>query len=74
MPTREIYLHRNELGPSIFLGAELHHGEFIRPHRRRSNVTDLARENEVMKSAHGLFNWSVWIKSMNPEDINVIGF
>lgn len=64
-------LHGDELGPPIFLRAELHHGELIRPHTRRADVVDLARNDEVMQSLHSLFYRRVWIETMDPEEIDV---
>lgn len=66
------YLHGNEFCPPVLFRAELHGGKLVCPHGRSSNVTDLPRSDEVMKSTHSLLNWRIWVETMNPEEIYVI--
>lgn len=60
-----LILHRYELGPTILLGAELHHGELISPHGARSDITNLTHLNEIVQSFHCFFNGRLMVETMN---------
>lgn len=58
----------------MFLCTELHHGELKSPHRTGPDVSDLAASDQIIESAHCLFNWGEGIEAMNPEKVDVVGF
>lgn len=65
--TRSTRLHCNELCPAIPLGAELHHGELVRPHGARTNVSDLAAPDEIIQRLHRLLHRGVGVEAMDPK-------
>lgn len=70
---RVVALHGDELGPAVLLGHKLHLRELVRPHARGADVANLARLDEVVQSAHRLFDRSGVVEAVNPEEIDVVG-
>jgi hypothetical protein len=66
-----VVLHACELGPSILFGTELHLRKLRGPHARGTNVTYFAGLDNVVESFHCFFDWSVFVKSMNLQKVDV---
>ena len=65
-------LHADEFGPAIPLGAKLHLGKLIGPHRASSNIANFARSNQVVKRRHSLLDGRISIKAVNLQEIDVV--
>ena len=66
-------LHRHELGPAVFLGRELHHGELVGPHGGCADVAHLAALDQVVERLHRFFDGDGGVKAVDLEEIEVVG-
>lgn len=65
-------LHADKFRPTVLLSAKLHLGELVGVHGRRADVADFAAADEVVESAHGLFDGGVGVEAVDLEEVHVV--
>ena len=67
-----LVLHRDEQGPTVQVSGVLHLGELPGIHRRRAEIADLPRLDEVVQRLHRLLDRGVGVEAVDQVDIDVV--